>query len=53
MKVKIFYAHDNHKNLEKEMNEWFEQNPNIKVIMMRSTQSGRLDCHYSVIVQYT
>jgi len=53
MKVKIFYTRNNHERLELEMNNWFDKNKDINVVMIRSTQSGRMDCHYTVIVQYT
>ncbi len=51
-RVKVFYARDDHKGLEDEINDWIIANEDVHVLMVRSTQSGRLDCHYSVIIHY-
>jgi hypothetical protein len=51
MKVKTFYACNDHLSLEQQINDWISKtNPVIK--FMTQSSSGRLDHHVTVTIIY-
>lgn len=49
----VFYAVNDPEDLQNQMNEFFRSHPNIQVVFMKQSASGRLDHHVTVTILYT
>ncbi len=53
IRVEIFHSRTNEKKLQKELNQWLENNTNINIVKILQTQSGRLDREVVISIFYT
>lgn len=52
-KIKIFTSKNSHPNLEKNVNNWIENNRGCRIKSIKIAQSGRLDINVTLIIWYT
>ncbi len=51
-KVAIFSSRNNPLGLENEVNTWLAQHPNLDIVTILQSQSGRLDMNITISIFY-
>jgi hypothetical protein len=51
-RVKIFHSSNDSEEIENEINKWLSKQEDIEIVLIRSTQSQRLNYNYYVIIHY-